>query len=161
LPPLPPLRTGRETFASSGSSRTKAPRERSRLSRRFHPGWRAGGAILLLERTFHEVGLTLWVKRIGLPPDFDMTPYFGFARIHEAQPNGFAVRGLLLRLARKRPSSLAQGWCFAPKKRNAGNGNNGQPTQAVQPTLSSWTRRAGSGSTSSNGRRADRKPAAA
>ena len=34
LPPLPPLRTGRETFASSGSSRYKAPRERSR----FHDG---------------------------------------------------------------------------------------------------------------------------
>jgi hypothetical protein len=30
LPPPPPLRTGRETFASSGSSRFKAPRERSR-----------------------------------------------------------------------------------------------------------------------------------
>ena len=30
LPPLPPLRTGRESFPSSGSSRYKAPRERSR-----------------------------------------------------------------------------------------------------------------------------------
>ena len=30
LLPLPPLRTGRETFASSGSSRYKAPRDRSR-----------------------------------------------------------------------------------------------------------------------------------
>lgn len=30
LPPLPPLRTGRESFPSSGSSRHKAPRERSR-----------------------------------------------------------------------------------------------------------------------------------
>jgi hypothetical protein len=36
-----------------------------------------------------------------------MPPDFGFARIHEAQPNGLAVRGLLFRLARKRPSSLA------------------------------------------------------
>jgi hypothetical protein len=36
LPPLPPLRTGRETFASSGSSRCEAPRERSR----FHDGCR-------------------------------------------------------------------------------------------------------------------------
>ena len=42
--------------------------------------------------------------------DFDVTPDFGVARIYEAQPNGFAVRGLLLRLARKRPSSMAQGW---------------------------------------------------
>ena len=34
LPPLPPLRTGRESFPSSGSSRYKAPRERSR----YHDG---------------------------------------------------------------------------------------------------------------------------
>ena len=34
LRPPPPLRTGRETFASSGSSQCKAPRERSR----FHDG---------------------------------------------------------------------------------------------------------------------------
>ena len=33
LPPLPPLRTGRETFASSGSSRCQAPRGRSRSTR--------------------------------------------------------------------------------------------------------------------------------
>jgi hypothetical protein len=70
----------------------------------------AGNAQLLVERTFREVGLPLRVKRIGAPPDFDMTPDFGFARIHQAQPNGFAVRGLLFRLGRKRPSSIAQGW---------------------------------------------------
>ena len=40
----------------------------------------------------------------------DMTPDFGFARIRQAQPNGFAVRGLLFRLGRKRPSSIAQSW---------------------------------------------------
>jgi hypothetical protein len=34
LLPLPPLRTGHESFPSSGSSRCKAPRERSR----FHDG---------------------------------------------------------------------------------------------------------------------------
>jgi len=40
-PPLPPLRTGRETFASSGSSRYKAPRERSRLHDGLIPAcWR-------------------------------------------------------------------------------------------------------------------------
>ena len=33
LPPLPPLRTGRETFASSGSSRYEALREQSRTTR--------------------------------------------------------------------------------------------------------------------------------
>ena len=66
-------------------------------------------AELLVERTFREVGPPLWVKRIGVLLDFDMTPDFGFACIHKAQPNGFAIRGLLLRLARKRPSSIAQG----------------------------------------------------
>jgi hypothetical protein len=35
LPPPPPLRTGRESFPSSGSSRYKAPCDRSRFSRRF------------------------------------------------------------------------------------------------------------------------------
>ena len=69
----------------------------------------AGDAELLVERTFREVVLPLWVKRVGLPPDFDMTPDFGFARIHKAQPNGSAVRGSLVRLGRKRPSSIAQG----------------------------------------------------
>jgi hypothetical protein len=51
----------------------------------------------------------LRVKRVGLPPGFDMTPDFGFARIHKAQPDRVAARGLLFRLARKRPSSIAQG----------------------------------------------------
>jgi hypothetical protein len=110
LPPLPPLRTGRETFASSGSSRTKAPRERSRFHNGFDPGFSAREAGPLVERTFREVGLPLRVERIGVPPDFDMTPDFGFARIHEAQPNGFTTRGSLVRFGRKRPSSLAQGW---------------------------------------------------
>src|SRR5271170_7046409 len=73
LPPLPPLRTGRETFASSGSSRSKAPRERSRFHNGFDPGFSAREAGLLVERTFREVGLPLRVKRIGVPPDFDMT----------------------------------------------------------------------------------------
>jgi hypothetical protein len=35
LPPLPPLRTGRESFPSSGSSRNKALREQSRPAREF------------------------------------------------------------------------------------------------------------------------------
>ena len=34
LPPLPPIRTGLESFPSSGSSRSKAPPERSR----YHDG---------------------------------------------------------------------------------------------------------------------------
>ena len=41
LLPLPPLRTGRESFPSSGSSRNKAPRERSRLHDGLIPAcWR-------------------------------------------------------------------------------------------------------------------------
>jgi hypothetical protein len=41
LPLRPPLRTGRETFASSGSSRCKAPRERSRCHDGLIPAsWR-------------------------------------------------------------------------------------------------------------------------
>ena len=55
LPPLPPLRTGRESFPSSGSSRYKAPRERSRFHDGFNPGLLARDAKLLLERTFFEV----------------------------------------------------------------------------------------------------------
>jgi hypothetical protein len=46
LPPVPPLRTGRETFASSGSSRTKAPRERSRFHNGFGPGFSSREAAL-------------------------------------------------------------------------------------------------------------------
>ena len=65
MPPLAPLRTGRETFASSGSSRTKAPRERSRFHNGFDPGFSAREAGLLVERTFREVGLPLRVKRIA------------------------------------------------------------------------------------------------
>jgi hypothetical protein len=37
-----------------------------------------------------------------------VTPDFGFARIHKAQPDRVAVRGLLFHLDRKRPSSVAQ-----------------------------------------------------
>src|SRR5277367_5547298 len=36
LPPLPPLRTGRESFPSSGSSQYKTPRERSRCHTMWH-----------------------------------------------------------------------------------------------------------------------------
>ena len=65
---------------------------------------------LLLERTFREVGLPLWVERVGVLPDFDMPPDFCLARIHQPQPNRFAVRSPLPRFGRKRPSSMAVGW---------------------------------------------------
>lgn len=79
------------------------------MSRRFNPGFMAMGAKLLLERTFCEVGLPLWVERVGGLPDFDMAPDFGFARIHEAFPNRLAVRCPLSRFTRKRPRAMAQG----------------------------------------------------
>jgi hypothetical protein len=55
LPPLPPLRTGRESFPSSGSSRYKAPRERSRFHDGLNPGFMAMDAKPLPERTFREI----------------------------------------------------------------------------------------------------------
>ena len=59
LLPLPPLRTGRESFPSSGSSRYKAPRERSRFHDDLIPAcWRCD-AELFVERTFREVVLPL------------------------------------------------------------------------------------------------------
>ena len=36
------------------------------------------------------------VERIGIPPDFDMTPDFGFARIHQAQPKSGLPSGVRL-----------------------------------------------------------------
>jgi hypothetical protein len=60
------------------------------VSQRINPGLSASDAELLLERTFREVVLPLWVERVGLPPDFDMTPDFGFARNWPAQKNKLA-----------------------------------------------------------------------
>ena len=67
-------------------------------------------AELLMERRFLKVGLPLWVERVGDFPDFYVAPGFDVARIHQACPNRFAVRGALIRFGRKRPSSIAQGW---------------------------------------------------
>src|SRR5208282_525313 len=104
LPPLPPLRTGRDSFPSSGSSRCKAPRERSRCSRRFNPGFMAVDAELFAERTFCKVVLPVWIERIRLRPDFQMPPDFGVAGINQFQPNGFPLRRSLSGIRRK-PSS--------------------------------------------------------
>ena len=71
-------------------------------------------AELPLERTFPEARLPLWVERVGVLPDFDMAPDFGFARIHKAQPNRLAIRSALARLGCKRPSSIALGWEAVP-----------------------------------------------
>jgi hypothetical protein len=66
-------------------------------------------AELLLKPSIGEVGFPLWVERVGVLPDFDMAPDFGFARVHQARPNRLTVRRLLPRLGRKRPSSVALG----------------------------------------------------
>jgi hypothetical protein len=65
---------------------------------------------LLVERTFCEVGLPLWVERVGVLPDFCTAPDFGFACIHKAYSYRSAVWSTLPRLDRKLPSSIAQGW---------------------------------------------------
>jgi hypothetical protein len=44
-------------------------------------------AELLVKRTFQEVGLPLWVKRVGVLPDFYVPPDFDFACIHKTRPN--------------------------------------------------------------------------
>jgi hypothetical protein len=46
----------------------------------------AAYAELLEKRTFLEVGPPLWVERVCGLSDFDATPDFGFAGIHEAAP---------------------------------------------------------------------------
>jgi hypothetical protein len=55
------------------------------------------------------VGLPLWGERVGVLQDFDMTPDFGFARVHQARPNRLTARSLLPRFGRRRPSSVALG----------------------------------------------------
>lgn len=81
LPALAPLGTGHEGFPSSGSSRCKAPRERSRLHDGLNPCIMAVDAKLLVERTLYKIGFSLWVERAGVLPDFYMAPDFGFACI--------------------------------------------------------------------------------
>lgn len=75
----------------------------------FNPGFMAMDAELLVECTVHQIRLPLWVKRVGVLSDFYMAPNFGFAGIHQAQPNRLALRSQLPRLGRKHPSSIALG----------------------------------------------------
>ena len=109
LLPLPPLRTGLESFPSSGSSRCKAPRGRSRYSRRFNPGFMAVDAELFAERTFSKVVLPVWIERIRLRPDFQMPPDFGVAGINQFQPNGFPLRRSVSGIRRKLPLMRTDG----------------------------------------------------
>ena len=63
-------------------------------------------AELPVERTFRKVGLPLWVERVGALSDFDVTPDFSVAGVHQAAPYWLAFRRLFTRLKRKVPSSF-------------------------------------------------------
>src|SRR5579862_2994250 len=89
LPPPPPLRTGRESFPSSGSSRFKAPLLRSRFTRRFQSSLATMNAELLEERTILKVGTPARVKRIRFAPGFDVTPDSDFGWVYQLQPERF------------------------------------------------------------------------
>ena len=71
----------------------------------LNPCFTAMDAELLVECTLHQIRLPLWVKRVGLLPDFYMAPDFGFAGIHQAQPNRLAVRTQLDRKSTRLNSS--------------------------------------------------------
>jgi hypothetical protein len=83
LPPSPPLRTGRESFPSSGSSRYKAPRERNRFTRRLQFRLGTMNTKPSEERTVFKVVAPLRVKGIGISLDFDVPPDSGFAGIYQ------------------------------------------------------------------------------
>ena len=109
LLPLPPLRTGHESFPSSGSSHYKAPRERSRFSRRFNPCFMAMDSELFAKRTFLKIVLPVWIERIGVRSDFNVPPDFGFTGIHQLKPNGFPLRRSFSNVRRKHPFAPADG----------------------------------------------------
>ena len=122
LPPPPPLRTGRESFPSSGSSRYKAPCDRSRFSRRFNPSFMAMDSENFVERTVCKIVLPTRIKRIGIRPDFQMSPDFGVAGASQFQPNGFPLRCSSSSVHRKRPVSCLNGVkisLFHPSRRFA------------------------------------------
>jgi len=87
----------------------QSPAETEPVSQRFNPSLLTTDAELLVECTLFEVGLPLWVKRVGVPPDFYMAFDFGIACIHKPFPNQLALRGSFARVSRKRPISVS---CF-------------------------------------------------
>src|ERR1035438_9201784 len=109
LLPLPPLRTGHESFPSSGSSRYKASREWSRFSRRFNPCFMAMDSELFAKRTFLKIVLPVWTERIGVRPDFNVPPDVGFAGIHQLKPDGFPLRRSFSGARRKQRVAPADG----------------------------------------------------
>jgi hypothetical protein len=88
----------------------QSPAEAEPVSRRFNPGLLTTDAELLSECTLFEVGLPLWVKRVGVLPDFYMAFDFGIACIHKPFPDQLALRRSLARVRRKRPLSVSLGW---------------------------------------------------
>ena len=88
----------------------QSPAEAEPVSRRFNSGLMASDAKLLLELAFREVGPPVQVERVGISSDFNMALDLGLARIRQACPNRLAVRLVLPRLGRERPSSIAPDW---------------------------------------------------
>ena len=66
-------------------------------------------AELFAERTFYKVVLPVWIERIRLRPDFQMSPDFGVAGINQFQPNGFPLRRSFSGFRRKHPGAPVNG----------------------------------------------------
>ena len=49
-------------------------------------------AELFEERTFLKIFVPVWIERVGLRPDFQVSPDCGFAGIHQLQPDGMLTR---------------------------------------------------------------------
>jgi hypothetical protein len=109
LPPSPPLRTGRETFASSGSSHFKALREQSRCSQRFNLGCPPMNAESLEERTICKIPVPARIERISRAFDLRMSPYLGVGCLSQPQPNDLVARCSVAGVHRKHPASLTNG----------------------------------------------------
>ena len=64
---------------------------------------------LFAKRTFLKIVLPVWTERIGVRPDFNVPPDFGFAGIHQLKPDGFPLRRSFSGVRRKHAFSLADG----------------------------------------------------
>ncbi len=109
LPPSPPLRTGRETFASSGSSHFKALREQSQCSQRFSPSFPPMDAESLENCTIFKIPVPARIERIGRAFNLRMSPYFGVGCLSQPQPNDLVARCSVAGVHRKHPASLSNG----------------------------------------------------
>ena len=64
---------------------------------------------LFAKRTFLKIVLPVWTERIGVRSDFNMPPDFGFAGIHQLNPDGFPLRRSFSGVRRKPPFAPADG----------------------------------------------------